>query len=49
MDEPFIAYLTRGKGIANGEEIEDGIMIRGDALIFEANDDVQLIVIHNSQ
>lgn len=49
VDEPFIAYITRGKGIANGEEIEDGIMIRGDALIFEANNDVQLIVIHNNQ
>ncbi|MCK5396096.1 MAG: pirin family protein [Gammaproteobacteria bacterium] len=46
IDEPFLAYITRGKGIANGEAIEDGDLIRGDSLNFKATDDVQLIVVH---
>ena len=49
VDETFLAYITRGKGIANGEAIENGTLIRGDALTFEASDNVQLIVIHNNQ
>ena len=48
IDEPFLAYITRGKGIANGESIEDGNLIRGDTLSFDATDDVQLIVAHSS-
>jgi redox-sensitive bicupin YhaK (pirin superfamily) len=49
VDEPFLAYITRGNGVANDESIKDGDLIRGEALTFEANDDVQLIVVHNSQ
>ncbi len=48
INEPFLAYLTRGKGIANGKRIEDGDLIRGDSLEFSATDDVQLIVITES-
>ena len=48
IDEPFLAYITRGNGVANDKSIKDGDLIRGDALTFEANGDVQLIVIHNS-
>jgi len=47
VDEPFLAYITRGNGVANGESINDGSLIRGDALMFEAKDDVQLIVVHS--
>lgn len=43
---PFIAYLTRGTGVANGENIREGDLLRGDNLVFEANEPVQLIVIH---
>jgi len=46
MDVPFIAYLTRGKGVANGEQIEAGDLIRGDRLTFEATAEVQLIIVH---
>ncbi len=49
IEEPFIAYLTRGKGLANGAPVEDGNLFRGDALDFKATDDVQLIVIHAHQ
>jgi redox-sensitive bicupin YhaK (pirin superfamily) len=46
FDSEFIAYLTLGSGIANGEEIEDGDLIRGTRLEFTANEKSQLIVIH---
>lgn len=41
-----LAYLTRGSGIANGELIEDGDLIRADDLQFKAAGKVQLIVMH---
>ncbi|NOX91259.1 MAG: pilus assembly protein [Gammaproteobacteria bacterium] len=44
----FLAYLTRGTGIANGENIRDGDLIRGNSLKFEAREPVQLIVIYTS-
>jgi len=46
VKEPFLAYLTRGSGLANGEDIEDGDLVRGDSLKFVATDDIQLIVVH---
>ena len=41
----FIAYITRGKGQANNEQITDGDMIAGENLVFTASEDVQLIII----
>ncbi|NOQ90295.1 MAG: pilus assembly protein [Gammaproteobacteria bacterium] len=46
INAPFQAYITRGNGLANGEFIEDGDLIRGDALKFEAKGEVQLIIVH---
>ena len=46
VNESFLAYVTRGKGLANNEQVEEGDMFRGAAIKFEAMDDVQLIVIH---
>ncbi len=46
VQEPFMAYLTRGKGLANSESVDEGDLIRGDALTFKAMGEVQLIVIH---
>jgi redox-sensitive bicupin YhaK (pirin superfamily) len=46
VNESFIAYITRGNGVANDEPVADGDIFRGDALTFEARGDVQLIVIH---
>jgi len=48
LDKSFLAYITRGKGLANNEPVVEGDMIRGAAIIFEATEDVQLIVIHAS-
>lgn len=42
----FIAYLTRGTGIANGENVREGDLMRGNNLAFEASEPVQLIVIY---
>ncbi len=44
----FMAYLTQGKGIANGKEVSDGDLIRGNDLSFEANEDVQIIVVNSN-
>ena len=46
VDGPFILYITRGKGIANNKVLQDGDLIRGNSIKFEANEDVQLIAIH---
>lgn len=46
LNEPFLAYITRGKGVLNNTAVEDGDLIRGHSLSFKASDDVQLILIH---
>ena len=45
----FMAYLSRGEGTANNKHIQDGDLVRGDSLNFQASNDVQLIVVHLSQ
>ena len=46
VNEPFLAYITRGKGLVNNEPVDEGDLIRGDAIKFKAMENVQLIVIH---
>lgn len=46
VDEEFLAYITRGKGVANNEPVEDGDLIRGNSITFTAKDNVQLIIVH---
>ena len=42
----FLAYVTRGSGILNGETVKDGDLVRGENLNFKAsNDDTQIIII----
>lgn len=41
----FLAYLTKGRASANGIEIADGDLIRGDGLTITALEDIQLIVV----
>ena len=45
VDGPFLFYITRGKGLANKEPVQDGDLIRGNSIKFKASEDVQLIVI----
>jgi hypothetical protein len=46
VNESFLAYVARGKGFANTEQVEEGDLIRGDAIKFEAIGDVLLVIIH---
>lgn len=46
LDTPFMGYVTRGMGIANDREVEDGDLIRGDSLQFEALRDMEIILIN---
>ena len=52
IKEPFMAYITQGKGIATSmeqnEQIEEGDLISGEHLSFVAMSDVQLIIIHTA-
>jgi len=47
IDETFLAYIARGKGRLNSTLVEEGDLVRGDAMIFEALDNVQIVVIHS--
>ncbi len=42
---PFLAYLSQGTGLANGQKVTDGQLLRGPSLNFEATDDTQLAVV----
>lgn len=46
INEPFMAYLTQGEGMANQENIKGGDLIRGGSLHFSALSDLQLIIVH---
>jgi len=48
LEQPFLAYLSQGKGIANDEPVSAGDLIRSEQLHFTALDDVQLIIIQNT-
>jgi redox-sensitive bicupin YhaK (pirin superfamily) len=45
VNQPFLAYLSQGAGIANDEAMVAGDLIRGDYLNFSATNDAQLIII----
>lgn len=47
FEDSYIAYITRGSGIANEKLIVDGDMISGENLTFTASEDVQLIIIQH--
>ena len=49
VDDAFVLYITRGKGTANNEQVQNGDLIRGNSLTFQASEDVQFIVIHTGQ
>jgi redox-sensitive bicupin YhaK (pirin superfamily) len=48
FDGLFLAYLTKGRGLANGNEVADGDLLRGEGLSFEALEDVQLTVVQRA-
>ena len=46
IEEPFLAYISKGVAIVNDKQVQDGDLIRGKDLQFEAIKDSQIIVIH---
>lgn len=46
INQPVLAYLSRGKGSLNNTDVEDGDLIRANSIKFEATEDVQLIIIY---
>ena len=42
----FLAYVTQGKGKANGTEVSEGDLFRGGSMEFKAAEKTQLIVVH---
>ena len=45
IEGDFMAYLTQGEGLANGNGVTDGDLMRGAGLTFQASTKVQLIVV----
>ena len=43
---PLMAYLTKGGGTANQQQVGDGDLMRAEELAFEASSPTQLILIH---
>lgn len=41
----FLAYLSKGSGVASRTHVTDGDLFRGESLIFEAETDTQLVVV----
>jgi len=46
IEQPFLAYITKGFAIVNDEKVQDGDFIRGKSIHFEAIEDSQIIVIY---
>ena len=49
FDGEFLAYLARGRAMANGMEINDGDLIRGIGLSLRAIEDVQMIIVQSAK
>jgi len=46
VNKKFLVYISRGKGLANNELVEDGDLMRGNSIKFEATEEVQLAIIY---
>jgi hypothetical protein len=44
-----VSQCAHGSGLANGIAVSDGDLIRGEDLVFETQQDAQLIVVHMMQ
>ena len=45
FDGEFLAYVTVGNGILNGEKVSNGDLIRGNDATFQAESDSQIIIV----
>lgn len=48
IQHQFIAYLTKGVAMVNGEEFKNGDLIRGDHIEFESVEDAQIVLIYEN-
>lgn len=49
INQPFIAYMTRGVAEVNGETVKDGDLFKGDHIDFESTEDAQIILIYEKR
>ena len=49
MEQQLLAYITKGIAIVNDEKVQDGDLIRGKGIHFEALEDSQIIVIYEKR
>ena len=45
FDGEFLAYVTVGNGILNGEKVSNGDLIRGNDITFQSKSDSQIIIV----
>ena len=45
FDGEFLAYVTVGSGVLNGETVSDGDLIRGNGIRFQARENSQIIIV----
>lgn len=45
IDQPFLMYITKGGGFANGGTIVEGDLVQGDSLRLDIKEDAMLIII----
>lgn len=46
FEHSYIAYMTKGSAILNGENVQNGDLLRGENIQFEAIEDSQIILIY---
>lgn len=49
IKHPYIAYITKGSVVVNGSEVQNGDLLRGENLQFEAVKDSQIILIYTEK
>lgn len=49
LQKPFLAYMTKGIAMINGEKLKDGDLFRGDLINFESIEDSQIILIYEKE
>jgi redox-sensitive bicupin YhaK (pirin superfamily) len=45
IQQPFLMYITKGSGFANGEMITEGDLVKGDSLQLDIKEDTMIILI----
>jgi len=46
VETAFLAYVVSGAGFANEDRVEEGTLLRGDTLSFDATESCRLLIVH---